>query len=140
MALYSGNGNTHFTVRELLQPRGTYQILSSSRLYSGTTTSLIYDTRIFKACQVYGNISQLSGTGACQLSYEMQGSVYGDDNWWSLASGVQRTATGRWINRLPQGVDLEASGIITNYTRFNITTTASNNGGIWSQMDAIFVK
>ena len=129
-----------FTVREAIQPRETNKILASRVLFSGTITTPVYDTRRFKTCMVYGNISQLSGTAGITLSYEMQGSVYNDANWWSTASGAPQTTTGRWTDRLPGGTTWESSGCLNNYTRFKIFSNASSDGGIWSQMDVNFVK
>ena len=135
------SGVTKFTVREILQPRSTHQILSSRRLTSGTITTDIFDTRRFKAAVVYGNISQLSGGAGTTLNYEMQGSVYGnaDESWWGI-SGAARTTTGLYWDRLPGGLSFESSGSLNNFTRFKIFNNASTSGGIWAQLDCNFVK
>ena len=138
MGLFSGN--TAFSVREAIQPRQTVQILSSGKLLSGTTTTEIYDTRRYKNCQIYGNISQLSGTAGITLNYSLDGSVYNDANWWGMGSGASRTTVGRWNDKLPGGTTWESSGILNNYSRFNIFSNASSDGGIWTQMDVVFVK
>lgn len=139
MVLTSG-GITKYTVREYGQPRETHTILSSQRLYSGLITTEIFDTHRFKSVMLWGNISQLSGTTGITLNVNTQGSVFGDDNWWGM-SGAPRTTTGRWWERTPNGpYTFEASGILNNFTRFQIFSNASSTGGIWTQIDAVFVK
>jgi len=139
MALCS-TGITHFTVRELQQPRQTEQVLSSSKLTSGVYTSPIYDSRRFRAVQVYGNISQISGSAGVTENVACEGSVYGDTFWWTM-SGTSHNTVGTWYERFPGGVyTYESSGVINNFTRFKISTNASSDGGIWSQVDVVFMK
>jgi len=135
-----GIGTAGYTVREVLQTRDTEQVLSSQRLFSGTITSPIYDTRRFRGCMLYGNISQISGTGGIVQNVNYEGSVYGDDNWWTM-SGVPRKVVGKWYERFPAGVyTFESSGLLNNFSRFTTYGNASNDGGIWSQVDAVFIK
>ena len=57
-----------------------------------------------------------------------------------MGSGASRTTVGRWNDKLPGGTTWESSGILNNYSRFNIFSNASSDGGIWTQMDVGFVK
>lgn len=135
-----GIGSPGYTVREVLQTRDTEQVLASQRLFSGTITSPIYDTRRFRGVMLWGDISQISGTGAIVQSVNYEGSVYGDNNWWTM-SGAPRKLVGKWYERFPSGIyTFESSGLLNNFSRFTTFTNASSDGGIWSQVDAVFLK
>ena len=128
------SGDTKYSVREATQPRATYNLLTSSKLLSGTTTTAAIDTRRYTNAVLYTNISQLSGTAGITLNVEMQGSPYNDENWFSLVSAAARTTAGKFVQNLMSGTYL------TNWTRANIFYNASNDGGIWTTADINFIR
>jgi len=127
---------TKFSVREATQPRATYQVLASSKLLSGTTYTTAIDTTRWKESSIYTNISQISGTASgLTFNMYMEGSPYNDDNWFIMASTTQRNTVGKFYQKTPV-----LQTYIANWTRFGIKTLASNDGGIWAQVDIDFVR
>lgn len=123
------SGNTHFTVREAIQPKAQYRIQASTKITSGQTISEVYETRPFKECIVMTDISQVSGTNTT-FNVTLQ---TGPDNvnFFDVTKLVQRTVAGKYYEKI-------ISGYVSEYTRFVFDTVTS--GGCWTQVDANFIR